>query len=348
MKLSALLGVLLFAALPATSNYKLNSYGFGSGGVTNSSTATYALEGTAGELSGITGSTANVTTKPGYVETQQANVPKIASIDTSGGQYYNKLHFVLDTQGNPTDATYLVAVSSDGFASDIKYLLPDGTLTSTLSLSSYQTYAALGAGAGSLVIGLQPSTTYTFKAKATQGKFSESGFGPTNALQTAAPSITFSLVTSAQSTPPFSIGLGTLSAGTIASSGQTINTAVSTNGVSGANIYIRSQNGGLLSGSTGNIINAISTDLSGASKGFGAQSTSASVGSGGPFNALSPYNGSGNNVGIIDSTIRSLYSSSAPVTNGAGTLALKAKASSIDVAANDYQDVLTFIAAGNF
>jgi hypothetical protein len=348
MKLGALLGVLLFAALPATTNYKLNSYGFGSGGITNASTATYAIEGTTGETSGKTGATTNTTTKPGYIETQQANVPKIASIDTNGGLYYNKLHFVLDTQNNPTDATYLVAVSNDGFVSDIKYLLPDGTLTPTLSLGSYQTYAALGSGSGSLVIGLQPSTTYTFKAKATQGKFSESAFGPTNALQTAAPSITFSLATSTQASPPFSIGLGALIGGTITTSGQTINPSVSTNAVSGANIYIRSQNGGLLSSSTGTIISAITSDLSGVSKGFGAQSSTATSSSGGPFVAVSPYNGSGNNVGIIDATTRSLYTSAGPVTNGAGTLTLKAKPSVTDPAGNDYQDVLTFIAAGNF
>ncbi len=95
----------LLAVLPATSNYKLNSYGFGSGGTVSSHTSTYSLEGTTSELNGQTGSTANTKTKPGFVETQQANVPKLVSLDNNGGQYYNKLHFVIDNQNNPTDAT---------------------------------------------------------------------------------------------------------------------------------------------------------------------------------------------------------------------------------------------------
>ncbi|MDB5170328.1 MAG: hypothetical protein JWO35_22, partial [Candidatus Saccharibacteria bacterium] len=94
MEKFAVLGVLVFAALPATSNYRLNSYGFGSGGTAKSSTATYSLEGISGELSGQSASTATASTKPGFVESQQANVPKLVSIDNNGGQYYNKLHFV--------------------------------------------------------------------------------------------------------------------------------------------------------------------------------------------------------------------------------------------------------------
>ena len=120
--LFAFISPLLFAALPSTANYELNSYGFGSGGTVSSSTATYSLEGTAGELTGSSSGTANATTKPGYVETQQAHVPKLASLDNNSGEYYNKLHFVIDEQGNPSDAKYLVAVSTDNFVSDTKYL----------------------------------------------------------------------------------------------------------------------------------------------------------------------------------------------------------------------------------
>jgi hypothetical protein len=60
-------GLLLFAALPATTTYQLNSYGFGSGGVANSTTSTYALEGIAGEISDQTGSTATYKLKPGFI-----------------------------------------------------------------------------------------------------------------------------------------------------------------------------------------------------------------------------------------------------------------------------------------
>lgn len=345
----ALAGMLsLFAALPATSNYQLQSYGFGSGGTSSSSTATYSLEGTAGELSGQSSSTANASTKPGFIQTQQANVPKLASLDNNGGQYYNKLHFVIDTQGNPSDATYLIAVSTDNFVADTRYVQSDGTLTNTLSTAHYQTYSAWGGASGSLMIGLLPSTTYSVKLRATQGKFSESAYGPVTAQATAAPSITFSLATSSQASPPFSINLGTLTAGNIATSSDTINTTLTTNGTSGGDVYIKSQNGGLTSISTSSNIPAVSNDLNSIGQGFGAQNSSVGQTSGGPYNVVAPYNVSGTNVGIVNTTIRSLYTSSSPIIGGSGVLLLKAKSATTSVASSDYQEILTFIAAGNF
>src|SRR4051812_20031303 len=91
---SLIAGVGFFAALPSTSNYQLNSYGFGSGGTANSTTSNYALEGISGEVSGQTASTANYSAKPGFIETQQANVPKVTLSNPSS--YYDKLKFVID------------------------------------------------------------------------------------------------------------------------------------------------------------------------------------------------------------------------------------------------------------
>jgi len=346
--LFAFISPLLFAALPSTANYELNSYGFGSGGTVSSSTATYSLEGTAGELTGSSSGTANATTKPGYVETQQAHVPKLASLDNNSGEYYNKLHFVIDEQGNPSDAKYLVAVSTDNFVSDTKYLRPDGTLSNTVSTTYYQTYSSWGGSSGSLIIGLDPSTTYSVKLKATQGLYTESAFGPTLSETTAAPSLTFGLETSTQSTPPYSVSLGTLNAGDINSTDATINTSLTTNGASGADVYILGKNGALKSDSTGSQIDAVSANLASLSRGFGAQNSSVGQTSGGPYSVVGPYNVSGTNVGIIGAINRSLYSSNGPVTGGSGVLILKAKSATDDVAASDYQEVLTFVAAGNF
>jgi len=116
----SLLGLLLFAALPGTANYRLNSYGFGSGGGTGS-TSNYALEGKTGEISGQTSATANYKILPAYIGTRQANVPKLTSLDNNGGVYYNKLHFVIDTQGNPTDAKFALEISTDNFG--LRYAL---------------------------------------------------------------------------------------------------------------------------------------------------------------------------------------------------------------------------------
>lgn len=348
MQKAFLFGLILFAALPATSNYRLNSYGFGSGGTVSSKTTTYSLEGISGEISGPPASTANTTTKPGFIQTEQANVPKLSSIDNNGGIYYNKLHFVIDNQNNPTDATFLISVSSDNFATDIKYLQPDGTLSTALSLTDYQTYNQWGGASGSLIIGLLPSTTYSVHLKATQGKFTESAYGPVSSQATAASSLTFSLVTSTQSSPPFSLDLGTLSAGSINTTAQTINISFTTNGTAGGDVYINGQNGGLKSNSTGYLINSLSNDLGGVAEGVGAQNSSVSQTSGGPFSVVSPYNGSSNTVGMVSSTTRSLYTSSAPITGGSGVLLLKAKSATTDVSATDYQEILTFVAAANF
>lgn len=338
----------MFAAVPQTTNYQLNSYGFGSGGTVNSSTATYSLEGTTGELTGASSSTANVTTKPGYVETQQAHVPKLAALDNNAGEYYNRLHFAIDQQGNPSDAKFLVAVSTDNFVSDTKYLRPDGTLSNTLSGAYYQTYSAWGGSGGGLIIGLEPGTTYSVKLKATQGDFTESTFGPSLSEETAMPSLTFGLETSTQSSPPFSVDLGTLHAGDINTTDSTVNTSLTTNGANGADVYIVGKNGALKSDSTGSQISAVSDDLSSLSRGFGVQNTDVEQVSGGPYVVQSPYDVTGSYVGIVSAINRSLYSSAAPVTGATGVLVLKAKSATDDVAASDYQEVLTFIAAGNF
>lgn len=348
MKSWLLAGVALFAALPATSNYQLNSFGFGSGGTANSQTATYSLEGISGELNGAPTSTVNATIKSGFVQTEQVPVPQITTLDNNGGLYYNKLHFVIDTQGNPSDATYLISVSTDNFVSNVTYVQPDGTLSSTLSVADYQTYATWGGASGSLIIGLNPSTTYYVRARAAQSNFTESIDGPAVSQATAAPTISFSLVTSAGPTPPYTVNLGTLTSGSISSGNNTINTTLSTNGASGGDVYISSKNGGLLSASTSYLISAVSNDLSVASEGFGAQNSSVTQTSGGPYTVQTPYNGSGNNVGIISTLIRSLYSSTGPVTAGSGVLTLKAKPSSSAIAATDYQEVITFTAAANF
>jgi len=349
MRRLALFGLtLFFATLPATSNYELNSYGFGSGGTADSQTTTYSLEGNSGELNGQPSSTTNASGKPGFIQTEQANVPQLSDLDNDGGIYYNKLHFIIDNQHNPTDATFLISVSTDDFATVTDYLQPDGTLSTTLNTSDYQTYSAWGGSSGSFIIGLLPSTTYYVRLRATQGKFTESAYGPISSQATAGPTISFNLQTSSGPTPPYTVSMGTLVAGTITSGGQTINTTFSTNGASGGDVYITGLNGGLHSSSQSHTITSASNDLSTVSDGFGAQNSSINQTSGGPYSVVSPYNGTGTVVGIVNSTTRSLYTSSNPVTGGAGVLALMAKAASTDVAATDYKETLTFTASANF
>jgi hypothetical protein len=377
--LVAAFGVLLFASLPQTSTYKLQSYGFGSGGTANNTgTTTYSLNGISGELSGQptkTG-TASSNSGSGYIVDQQASVPQLASADNGSGQYYNKLHFVIDdTQGNttntyPTDTTFLIsvslsntlanpAVSTSEFTAPL-YLHPDGTLSGSYSTVDYQTYSSFGGTSGSTIIGLTQNTNYYIHLKATSGRtgpqhaFVESGYGPITAQATAPATISFGLSIVGPAAPPNTVVIPILDTSTLPkTSSQTINTTLTTNGASGGDVYIKGLNGGLKSGSTGYKIAALSTNLGTAPEGFGAQNNSVSQTSGSTYSVVAPYNVSGCvagtcPVGIIDATNRSLYTATGPVTGGVGVLALLAKAASTDIAASDYQEVLTFTAAANF
>lgn len=355
-----LLGVfspIVYASMPTTTTYMLQSYGFGSGGTANSSTSTYALEGITGEISGQPSNTTTYSTLPGFIQTQQANVPKLSALDNGSGIYYNKLHFTIDKQNNPTDALYALQISTTSdFSSNVNYVKSDFTIGSTLATTDYQNYAAFGGSSGTYIIGLTPGTTYYVRVKAAQhlfsqtgGRYTETGYGPSSNAATASQSITFNLVTSNQASPPFSIDLGNLPAGTPVTSSQTINVTLSTNAVSGGDVYISGSNSGLNSAATGYTITSATADLSSAAQGFGAQSNSITQGSLGALSvADSIYSGSGSNVGIVNTTVRSIYTATAPITGPTGKIQLIGKSATMTEAATDYSDTLTLVASGNF
>ncbi len=339
-----------FAALPSTTNYELNSYGFGSGGTANSGTANYSLEGISGEISGQTPSTANYSTPPGFVQTQQANVPKVTV--TNPSNYYDKLKFVIDQQGNPTDALYALQVKVNDATCDfttgtIRYIKSDNTLGSTLSLSDYQTYAVWGGGSGANVIGLAANTNYCVRAKATQGQFTESAYGPTSSAATVGQSLSFCVHTGSCGSAN-SITFSGLVANNVSNSPSNIGVDFATNADFGGNVYIYDLNSGLHSTTASYTLASATADLSSASEGYGAQIISASQSSGGPFSKVSPFDGSGNNIGGLSSTISTIFTSSASVTGGAGSIQLQVRPSSTTPEATDYADTITLIAAASF
>ena len=331
--------VVLFAA-PGTTNYKLNSFGFGSGGTAGSSTATYRMEGIVGDIiSGNRISTATYKLKPEFIQTQQANVPPAPSI-SNPANYYDKLRIIINTGGNPSDALFAVSISSDNFSSDIRYVKADNSVGSSLAVADYRTYASWGSGTGINIIGLNASTTYTVRVKATQGRFTESEYGPTAQAATVGEQLSFGLSTN-------TIALGNLLPATVTTS-SSVTASIDTNANAGGNIYISGQNGGLQSSSASSSIATATADLSIASTGFGVQSVSSTQSSGGPLNRVSPYNGSGQNVGLTDTVLREIFHATAPVTGGQGVFTVKAKASSTTPAGADYVETLRVVGAAIF
>lgn len=341
--------LLLFGAMPAGTTYKLQSYGVGSGGVANATSTNYALNAISGELSGTQMSGTTYKIGGGYEPTLLANVPAAPTI-TNPANYYNKLSVVIDTGSNPSDAKFAIAISSDNFVTT-QYVQPDNTIGSSLSISDFQTYTTWGGSSGFLVLGLQPATTYYVKVEAMQGKFTQSGWSQVAMGATVNPSLTFEIDVSAidqQTSPPYNLTFPDLVPGTVVTSSQKVWTSFNTNGDFGGNIYVYGQNGGLKSTAVATTIAALTGDLSSLTQGYGIQSQSDTQTSGGPFSVASPYNGTGNNVGVEDTTIRKIYSAPAPITAGRTSFNLQAKVQTLTPAAGDYSEILTVIGAASF
>lgn len=340
----------LFLALPASSTYQLKDFGFGTGGVGNGTSTNYSIEGLTGEQSNnnLSGSTYNLGS--GLAYTNQANVPEAATV-TNTANWYNKLQVTIDQGGNPSDTKYAIAVSTDGFSSNIGYVQSDQTIGATLGLEDYQTYSTWGSGSGFLIIGLTPSTTYSVKVKAMQGKFTETGYGPVASAATAGAMLTFDIDVSSVDTdtnPPFATDFGALTPGSVATTTNKVWVDFDTNAENGGKVYVVASNTGLESQTQNYTIGAITGNLSALSEGFGIQGSTATEGSGGPFDLDTAYDLTSQNVGLADTTVRPLFLTSAPVTSGRGSFVLKAKSSAVTPAASDYQEVLTLIASANF
>jgi hypothetical protein len=117
-----------------------------------------------------------------------------------------------------------------------------------------------------------------------------------------------------------------------------------TNANSGGNVYIYSTNGSLTStrAPSGPITSA-SANISLANQGYGAQIVSFSQ-----LTKVTPYDQSGNTVGILSTNVNTILTSSSPVTAGTASIQLQAKPSLTTPAASDYADTLTLIAAAAF
>lgn len=338
----------MFAALPSSTNYGLHNYNYGSGGGTTTST-NYSLNSTTGQPSNVQSTGTNSNSRPGNNNTQQAYVPPAPTFDNPAN-YYNKLHFAINPGTNPSDTKFSIAISSDDFVT-VYYVQNDNTISLVKGIEDYQTYVAWGGASGQNIVGLAPSTTYKLKVNAFQGSFTETEYGPSATASTVAPSITFDIdvaATDTETSPPFVANFGDLLPATATTAANKIWVDIDTNAESGVKVYINSTYTGLRSASRSFTIGSASADLAVASTGYGAQGSTVAQASGGPLTIKAPYNVAAQNVGILDTSLREIFFSTAPITGGRGSLFLKAKAESMTPASGDYQDTLTVVVAASF
>lgn len=341
-------GFFLIFVMPASTNYQLKDFGFGTGGVSNATSGSYALDGISGEQSNGKQTGSGVDLGSGLIFTNQANVPPAPTF-TNPSNYYNKLKIVLATGGNPTDTKFAIAISTDNFVTT-NYVQSDATVGATLGAEDYQTYAAWGSATGTTIIGLLANTTYKVKVKAWQGKFTETGYGPTSTAATINPTLSFDIDVAATDidNSVTATGFGNLFAGTVTDSTDKIWVDMDTNGENGGRVYVYSTHAGLQSTTVGYTIGAVTNNLTAVSEGYGAQGSSVTQSAGGPFVIATAYSLSSNNVAAIDTNIREIFTTSSPVTAGRGSFLLKAKSSSVTPAAGDYSETLTMVVSASF
>jgi hypothetical protein len=339
----------LIFVFPASSNYQLNEWSFGQGGAQQSASGNYELNSVLGEVSDNQLQSTNYGILPGLEFVQMANTPP-APAWTNDSDDYNKLKLVLNTGGNPSDAEFAVAISVDNFVTTL-YVQSDDTVGTTLGSEDWRAYASWGSGSGVFVVGLSPNTSYTVKVKARQGDFTEGPWGPTANASTSQVSLTFDIdvaATDQETASPYQVDVGSLSIGSVITASDKIWVDLATNAEAGGVVYVYGTNSGLLSSTTNYTISSVTANLSAASEGYGLQIASTSQSSGGPLAEESPYDGSGETVGIVDTTVRGIFSSTTEIAGGRGSTNVKAKASSTAPAASDYSETLVMVASSTF
>lgn len=345
---SSSMGMMLFIfVLPFSTTYELKDFGFGSGGSGVMDSSTYSMVGETGEVSSteLVGTTYNL--GPGLTFTQQSNVP-VAPSFTNVNSYYNKLDLVLSATSNSTDTTYAIGISTDNFATT-NYVQADGTVGAT---AVYQTYTNWGGASGIQVNGLANGTTYKVKVKAVQTKYDESGWSETASSATSTPSLSFDIDISSsngESGSPYLLDMPALTPGSVVDGTTKIWFDINSNAQQGAFVYAYSNSSGLSSANVSHTIASLTGDVSSVSEGYGIQGSFLGQTAGGPVAFVSPYDGTSNNVGILDTTPRTiLNTSSLPVISGRASFLVKAKSAAETPAAQDYTATITTILSGTF
>ena len=324
----------VYADLPASAHYEIQSYSFGSGS-TNSASANYGLNGVAGEVEFGQPFSSNYQIGSGLTYMMKANVPGAPTLSTPNNAY-DRILVVLNTSGNPSDTTYALQISTTSdFSSDVNYIKSDGTYGPTLVTTDYQTYTAWGGASGITVTGLTSNTTYYIRTKARQGDFTESEWGPTASKLTNDPALTFTLDKAA-------LTFNNLNGGnSYTDSSQSDTVTTTTNAINGYTVYGRETQ--ILTSDEGHTINDYaspnSAPTSWSGLGFGYTTSDTTLGGTGTanrFNNGTYYAGFGTTAPgdpVDDNT--------APVTNDNTTVSYRLTATS-STPAGTYRNTIIY------
>lgn len=274
------------------------------------------------------------------------------------GGCYNKARFELTPNGNPSDTLYAIAISTDNFTNDIKYI--DGTTfepesASNHNINDFRTESYWETEVFNIQ-GLIANTLYYIRISALSGDFTQSDYSIAASTTTGSGNIFFDIdiaptsgITT-ETSSPYTIsftGNDDLMAGAAATTAPNLVWLdISSNSEGGVAVVQFGKNGGLYSATTTQTILSANANLDTTTEGFGLQSyyidndTSSYLGD---LTAESNYAGSINTVGAVGTTANKIYDGDGPIQNGRVAMYLKARASTSRTPATDYSEEIYFI-----
>jgi hypothetical protein len=338
-----------------STNYQIENPMVGAGDGGDSSSTNYKASGSFGNENDTSSSSTNYKAFPGFVQHAYPGVPGTPTLTNTGGTLYTALDFVIATgNGQQTDTTYAIAISSDNFTTTY-YIQTDDTLGTT---AAWQSYTAWGGGSGERVTGLSSSTTYKIKVKARYGADTETGFSQTATAATAAPSLTITFAgvnsgntfdgeTTTITSTSTAIAYGTLVINTPAIAAHQV--TVTTNATAGYSTTVR-QDGNLRTTSSNEISPVSGTNASPASWpgsittgrfGYHTSDEDLCTGSATRFSTNNTW-------AALDTTPYEVGCNTGPVTGGeTTTITYKLEAGTVQEAGT-YTNTVTYISSAQF
>lgn len=352
---------LLIAQTMSGSTYQLENSTFDGGGESSSSTDYSSRDSIAGSVQSGDSQSTNYKNPAGFEQGAYPGVPGQPTFVNTGGTLYNSLDFVVVTgDGQQSDTTYAIAISSDNFATT-NFIQSDDTVGPA---EAWQTYSGWSSGSGERVTGLLPNTTYKIKVKASYGSGSnandlESGYSLEASATTAGPSlvvlisgvssgVVISGLTTTVSSTATTMGFGSLTIGDAFPNiaGQTV--TVTTNATGG--YTSTAQEDGLLRTGTGDQIAAVSgtnaspsafgTGVTTGRFGYHTTDTSLCTGSSSRFTANDTF-------AALDTLPYEIACSTGPVTSEVTSIVYKLVVGNIQEAGN-YQNIVTYITTATY